>query len=336
MIDYFSSSSSCILSTFSLPLFPNLLFFFLLFSFSEDINMYVGTSLLSSNSSLPSSEYSCSVTSIFVLTAFSVTKFLLIFPLSTLILYLGYQRYRQQRYTAAAAAMSHSDIFTYHIIVMETITVSVCLLFCVSAYIDLREMMMMKSQDIFLSIWSTKIHFHTLTCVEQYLAVAHPVSYLSLKSTGGVRIRNFSIGCVWLCFVCMTAVALTSNMANMIVYFCLVAFSLIVVCFFCTSALCILRHPGPGEVGRYRERVDHQKRRAFYTIVAIMIVLSLCLGGMLVDNALDSSLELSNNNWCVVIMCDVWFSLPSSLVLPLLYLHRTGKLPGCKHNSESG
>lgn len=287
---------------------------------------------LSSNSSLSSSDYYCSITSIFVLTAFSVTYILLIFPLCTLILYLGYQRRKQPLYPAA---MSPSDMFTYHILVMEMITVSACLSICICAYYDLQQMIM-NTLDFFFSLWSTKIHFHTLTCVEQYLAVVHPVSYLSLKSKRGIRIRNLSIACVWLCLVCTTAAALTDNTFDVIVFISVVAFALLVVCFCCTSVLCALRRPAPGVVDRSRKQLHQKKQRAFYTIVLIMTVMTLCLGEMLVSEALDNFLELSTVDDCVVIKFEIWFSLPSSLVLPLLYLHRAGKLTGCKHISESG
>ncbi|KAK2899498.1 hypothetical protein Q8A73_012627 [Channa argus] len=191
----------------------------------------------SSNSSLLSVECSSSRISIFMLSALFVANILLILPLSNLVLYIGYQQWRQQRrISTATAAASHSDIFTYHMVAMEMIVGLGCLFYCVGVYIDLTEMMSF-GLEIFSSAWSTKIHFHTLTCVERYLAVVHPVTYLGLKNKRG--------------------------------------------------------RSGPGEVGGDRARVDHIKRRAFYTIVTIMGVLLLCLGGMLMGDALEASLELS-------------------------------------------
>ncbi|KAI3376422.1 hypothetical protein L3Q82_016443 [Scortum barcoo] len=104
---------------------------------------------------------------IFISGAFAITKFFLQLPLSIFILHLGHQRWRQQR---SFKTTSHSDFFTLHMAALELIS----------------------------ELGSA---FHILTCVERYLAVVHPVTYLGLKQSGGIRIRNISTGCVWLlCF----------------------------------------------------------------------------------------------------------------------------------------
>ncbi|KAI9531410.1 hypothetical protein NQZ68_041621 [Dissostichus eleginoides] len=87
--------------------------------------------------------------------------------------------------------------------------------------------------------------FHLLTCVERYLAVVHPITYLGLRQGGGVRIRNISIG---------------------------------------ISVLYVLKRPGPGEVGGNRKRVDQSKQRAFYTILSITGVILLRFGGNLISS----------------------------------------------------
>ncbi|KAK2899501.1 hypothetical protein Q8A73_012630 [Channa argus] len=269
-----------------------------------------------------------------ILTVYSVTNIIFVLPLASLILHLGYQRWRQQHFNAktAAAATSHSDIFTYNIVVMEMITVLGCLLYSVGVYNKI-NMMSTYGFYMFFSTWCVKIHFHALTCVERYLAVVHPVVYLGLKNKGGVRIRNFSIGCVWLmCFVWVVLVSQTILTVRTIIYFCLAGFASVVVCFCCISVLRALRHPSPGEVAASGERVDQMKHRAFVSVMTIMGVLWVGLAGMLVCNAVLVLVTLSEGDVCVIRASAIWFSLPSSFVLPLLYLHRAGKLPGCKQS----
>lgn len=40
--------------------------------------------------------------------------------------------------------------------------------------------------------------FPLMTCVEHYLAVVHPITYLSLRKAKGIRIRNITAGRIWL------------------------------------------------------------------------------------------------------------------------------------------
>ncbi|KAK2863367.1 hypothetical protein Q5P01_002900 [Channa striata] len=106
--------------------------------------------------------------------------------------------------------------------------------------------------------------FHVLTCVERYMAVVHPITYLGLKKKG------------------------------------------------------------PGEVSGDRGRVDQSKQRAFLTIVAITVALffKVCWSP-------DLRYDLTHT-MCAVGSAAIWLTVPCTLVLPLLFLQRAGKLPGCK------
>ncbi len=173
-----------------------------------------------------------------------------------------------------------------------------------------------------------QMSFHILTCVERYLAVVHPVTYLGLRQSGGVRIRNISTVCAWLlCFGWSGTLRIVD--LPVVPYICFLVLSLIVVSFCSLSVVCVLIRPGPGEVGGDRERVDQSKQRAFHTIMAIVGVLWLWFAGFLVCLTLDSSNLLSHDDGCVVLISANWFNLPSGLILPLLFLHRAGKLPCC-------
>ncbi|KAK2899518.1 hypothetical protein Q8A73_012647 [Channa argus] len=228
-----------------------------------------------------------STTGVSIFTAFSITNIVVIFPMSFVVLYLGFRQWRQQCSIPTAVTTSNSDIFTYNMVTMLLIEVLASSLYCVGGYANIVEIITFL-YDFFCTMWSVKMQFHMLTCVERYLAVVHPVTYHGLKNKGGVRIRRLSIV-----------------------------------------------RPGPGEVGGDKEQVNQLKLRAFHTITAIMGTLLLSVAGVLVCAAIYASALLKYNDSCVVMMSFVLFSVPSSLVLPLLYLHRAGKLPGGTHKNES-
>ncbi|KAK2899530.1 hypothetical protein Q8A73_012659 [Channa argus] len=260
--------------------------------------------------------------------SFVVAHVLFLVPVSILILYLGHRRWRQQR---SFATTSHSDIFTYHSAVMELIFAVGHILYFCGEYFGLLGLMK-------VGFWGTATfypahtYFHILTCVERYLAVVHPVLYLRhLRQSGGVRIRNISTGCVWLLYCGWIGVeALHFPLLPYIPIFCLLVSSLVVMSFCSLSVLCVLLRRGPGQTSGNREQVDKTKQRAFQTITAITGVLWLFFLGVLVCNVLDNSHLLSYSDGCVVMLSGSWFSLPSSLVLPLLFLLREGK-PLCCH-----
>ncbi|XP_035849445.1 uncharacterized protein LOC118493511 [Sander lucioperca] len=263
----------------------------------------------------------------FIFFAYSITNILLLLPVCILVLYLGLQRWRRHRSTSATATTSHSDSFTYHMVTMELLGVFGYTLCCCGIYGDHVNLFFV-GFFLWSFNWYGEIFFHILTCVERYLAVVHPVTYLSLRGERGIRIRNISIGCVWL--LSSGATGLSFDTVLLVMDFSLLIVSLFIISFCSLSVLCVLIRPGPGEQGGDRERVDQSKQRAFYTIMAILVVLLLTCSGNLVELYLC---VLSEDIECVLAMSLFWFNLPSSLVLPLLFLHRAGILACRKNNT---
>lgn len=90
--------------------------------------------------------------------------------------------------------------------------------------------------------------FHLLTCVERYLAVVYPITYLSLRKAQWVRIRNVTIICVWLmCFVFTGPFCVKTKDPVRISASCVTFFTKFMISFCSLSVLCALNHPGPGE-----------------------------------------------------------------------------------------
>ena len=271
---------------------------------------------LSSNFSLDS-VYKCFNfrMSIFIL-SFSTT-YILLLPLLFLVLYLGYQQWKKQH-----SSSSYCESITYHSIAMQLNEVLGIILFICGHYNKLAEMM-----PAGLCVWSLtslgQALFQLLTCVIRYLAVVHPITYMGLR-------RNISIGCVWvLSIVWMAYNYLSKYVLQFILYTSLMVLSLIVVCFCSISVLYALKQPGPGEVGGTRKCVDQSKQSAFHSIVAIMGVQLFSFGAYLTVNVMYSYAAFVD--LCTVLLFMMWFSLPSRLVLPLLFLQWAGKLQSNKH-----
>ena len=253
----------------------------------------------------------------FVFLTFCITHSFLLLPLCILVLHLGFQQWRKQRSTSTAAMTSHSDIFTYHMVTMELMGVLGYILSCCGIFRH-HVMSIWAGFHLWSMNWYGEIFFHILTCVERYLAVVHPIIYLSLKGERGVRIRNIIIGCVWLLSIGVTTLvylAIVSSILNI----CLCIFSLVIISLCNLSVLCVLIHPGPGEQGGNRERVDQSKKRSFYTIMAILGVLLLRFFWNIVWIYFEFR---SGGTQCVTALSDFWFNVPSSLVIPLLFLRR--------------
>lgn len=253
-----------------------------------------------------------------IYTACSIATILLLLPLCVFILYQGLRQWWTKRSTSSAVTLSHSDSFTYHVVVMELIAILGCILSCFGIYITHLKTLL---GHILLSFtWYGENFFLVLTCVEHYLAVVHPIIYVNLRKESVNRIRNINNGCIWLLTFALTCLL---TMEFVILDLCVLISFLVIVTFCNLSVLCVLIRPGPGEQGGNRERADQSKQRAFYAILAILGALVLKFVSALVWAVLFVSAGGSD---CLIMAWSCWLNLPSSLVLPLLFLHRAGKL----------
>ncbi|KAF3837459.1 hypothetical protein F7725_004923 [Dissostichus mawsoni] len=230
-----------------------------------------------------------STTGLFVLTAFSVTNVFIHLLLCALIFCLEFQRWRRQKSTFS----SHADCFTFNMMAMEMFVLVGLVLFCMGFNWNNWWLIACGMFCCSLIIPGRSL-FHCLTCMERYLAVVHPITYLRLKTTSGVRIRNICIGCAWMLSFGWMSVKY-AHLPNWPIFPSLVfvALSLFVSSFSSVSVLRVLRRASPGE----RPGV----------------------------NVSTGGLEEAGGDQCVVLIVTLWFGLPSSMVIPLLFLHREGK-----------
>ncbi|XP_068612220.1 olfactory receptor 2M3-like [Brachionichthys hirsutus] len=261
---------------------------------------------------------------------FTIADLVIILPLCILVLHLGLRQRRPGR------AMSHCDLITLCIVVVELLNVSAICLLCYGIHADVQQVAM-AGVLLYITYMSGQMLFQTLTCLERYLAVVHPIAYVKLKKGKGMRIRSIVIGCTWLLTFGGAGFTYMDNKTlTYITCYCMIALILIVISFCSLSVLCALIHPGPGDGVGGKQRVGQAKRRAFYTIMAITGVLVFRFTGCLtltVVYAMPGKGELQR---CQVWVSALWLSLPSSLLSPLLFLLRAGRLKCRKSSSDSG
>lgn len=257
-----------------------------------------------------------------VYTVFFMINAIILIPTCTCIVYLGIQQWRQQR--SVSSASMNRDILTYHMVFMELFGV-VGFIFCcyeVCCNVDI----LVVGYFIWTFSWFGETFFHLLICLERYLAVVHPITYLSLRTEKGIRIRNISIGSTWLLSF-MGTILITEDAFFVRLTMSLIILTLLAVSFCTLSVLCILIRPGPGKKGR----LDQFKKKAFYTLISILgVVLLRCLwniiwAGLNATGVVDQ---------CLVMMIGVWCNAPCTLVIPMLHLQKAKAFACCKGNSS--
>ncbi|XP_056121935.1 C-C chemokine receptor type 8-like [Rhinichthys klamathensis goyatoka] len=160
-----------------------------------------------------------------------------------------------------------------------------------------------------------------LMCVERYLAVVHPVTFLKYKP---LRYRVICCTAAWItilgsCFLCL----LFSDDLELTLLLSVQFLIFLSIQLFCVVAvLRALKQSGPGERGREKENC--MKRRAFCLILittvsmAIMHVPYIVIGVVTILKK-----QIIRALWSIGLICYVL----AGFVQPVLYLHRAVKLP---------
>ncbi|XP_056587665.1 C-C chemokine receptor type 8-like [Triplophysa dalaica] len=169
--------------------------------------------------------------------------------------------------------------------------------------------------------------FQCLICVERYLAVVHPVTFLKYKP---LRYRLICCTAAWIfcfgsCVFCMFT--LSSYQSAYLLLFIMQLTVFLSIKYFCLSAvLRALKQSGPGERGREREEENPMKRRAFHLILITTVSTIIAYGPFTIASII-SIVQIPYLNimtvWVSALIC---FFL-AGFVQPVLYLQRTGKIP---------
>ncbi|XP_011485517.1 lysophosphatidic acid receptor 6-like [Oryzias latipes] len=273
-----------------------------------------------------------SVGSIAAYTTYTLINVVLL-PLYVFILSTGVRRWRRQCSAAARETMSHSDFFTYNMAVFEIINVFGSILFTLSNFHG-NEALALAGILLFSVCFPAAAVFHVLTCVDRYLAVVFPIKYMQLSRRHGIWIRNICSVLVWMKSLCWVG-TMELYLPNfpIALFLSSLAVCIFVILFCCLSALWVLTRKRPREMGRNQGKVDPTKQRAFNMILFILVALILRFLGLILCLGLESLISVHSEYSCVLTDSSICLTVPSSLVLPLLFLHRTGKLSVCRKNS---
>lgn len=261
-----------------------------------------------------------------VFTAFIYTSVFTLLPLSVLILCEAIQRWWKQRHMSMPNRVNPSELITYNTVVLELIGLLAFGCYSYGMYTYKGKIMRAAILLLFV-VYLGRLLFQCLNCVERYLAVIHPVIYLSLKTERGIMVRHGIMGCIWLlCLGMLLLLLLLSQDVPTIPFFMIFAVGLLVISFCTISVLCALIHPGPGDVSGDKKKVHQTKKTAFFNIAVITVVLFVKYIGLLVCTALHASSSLKSWDGCAALLSSFWFCLPSSLAMPLMFLCKGGKL----------
>ncbi|XP_067231457.1 chemokine XC receptor 1-like [Chanodichthys erythropterus] len=164
--------------------------------------------------------------------------------------------------------------------------------------------------------------FQCLMCVERYLAVVHPVTFLKYKP---LRYRVICCTVAWVitlgsCVYCVFTVGLF----YMYIWFYLIQSLLFLsIQLFCLVAvLRALKQSRPGERCREREEENLMKRRAFLLIVITTVSVIIFYMPFTISGFFFLTHKYIKELFSVSFICNVLISF----VQPALYLHRVGKL----------
>ncbi|XDV38352.1 hypothetical protein PO909_007791 [Leuciscus waleckii] len=135
--------------------------------------------------------------------------------------------------------------------------------------------------------------FQCLICVERYLAVVHPVTFLKFKP---LRYRVICCTVVWIitlgsCLCCMLNLVLI----RFYIYACINSFEFLL--FFSIQMFCFvvvlraLKQSGPGEKRRDRKEANHIKRRVFNFILMTTVNMVIIYVPLIVAGFFDILME---------------------------------------------
>lgn len=260
--------------------------------------------------------------------SYTATTIVIQLPLCVSIIYLGVRKQR------TGAPMSHSDFFTYQIVVAEFLGILGSLAIICGTYNDVQFLTAAGMLAVYCHS-ASQMSINILNCGDCYLAALYPITYLSLRKAKGTKIRNIFSCLAWLLTPVWTFVAITHITQFPLIYSCSLLCVIIILSFFCGSVLYVLIGPGPGKGGGAIVRVDQTKLRAFWVMVAIIGVLLFKFVGNVIISVLFVLPEQVAMIRCISHGLIAWTCVPSNVLIPLLFIYRERKRTCVKKHKEN-
>lgn len=168
-------------------------------------------------------------------------------------------------------------------------------------------------------LWSGRPMLQCCICMEYFLAVVHPVLFLRYRT---LRRKAAVAGVTWVAIVGFTFFYTFSSSVKQLVFMAECAVSVAVMLFCYVSVFVALKRPRPGKGSA--ERDSNMKKRAFYTITAIIVsfaVTYLLWGVTILLQVSKWTIRYRRifNQTCTFI------TYMSGFVQPFIYLQRHGK-----------
>ncbi|XP_052443606.1 uracil nucleotide/cysteinyl leukotriene receptor-like [Carassius gibelio] len=161
--------------------------------------------------------------------------------------------------------------------------------------------------------------FQCLICVERYLAVLHPVTFLKYKP---LRYKLICCSMAWI----ITLGSCLSCMLTFVFFYVYVCFFSLQYMFFISFQLfCLvavlraLKQSGPGERAREREEENHMKRRAFYLILITTVSMVITYVPYIIAGF---TFILTQHHIRELFSFSIICNVLAGFVQPVLYLHR--------------
>lgn len=217
-----------------------------------------------------------------------------------------------------------SEFFSFHLLCTELACAIIVLCATFNFYFLTKPLLL---RTISLTLCMLSLHsqpvFQCCVCVERYVAVVHPITYLKYKP---LRYRAAGLGVVWLA---AGLLALGGQMiGNM---FLLMGILLTVVCveMFCSlSILLVLKRSGPGDAQgskeSERERSSLVKKRAFIIVSLLQVKLLVNYSPLIIISSIENQISDKQLMGDLITLA-ITFCFFGSFIQPLLYLLRAGK-----------
>lgn len=261
---------------------------------------------------------------------FASVNLLFCIPIYLLVLQKGIQQWLGH----VSLSSSSSDVFIYHSVVLEVIASVTMALYSFSVY-TCGTAAMLFGYHIMWFTYVGQSMFHCLTCFERYVAVVHPATYHRLAKEVLMRTRKACAAAAWLLsigFTCYTSTLLPGVPG--VLFFCILVVMVLIINFCSFSMLSALVRLGLWKVGGDRRQIDRSKLKAFHMVMAVTVSLWFRLSGFMGCNISMSLANSSIKEECILLFASVWLYIPSSIVLPVMFLQRVGKFR-CQRSTQA-